>query len=483
MKRILSLTLALLLTVLLLGTAGAPIARAEEDNPYVGLWLFVSQQDGDTLTLYEEAGLRVYLDFRPNGLIYGLAVGDSGAKEEYLTYIVTGENALTLYEEGHPMPGVYDPATGIITVTEEESGVVTRIRRAVDLQMPDAESLIDRTQAEQTYYVCSMTSDGTAYDMLAFVPTLGMDLHDFYLTLRPDGTGYMQFGSQEDGGDITWTATEITAEGNSAPYTREGGHILLTIDEDNGAEFAPKAEVEALLQLEEIRKDSAAAAPADSPQPLTMDILTGTWNIARMEMEGISLSLSALGMEATMTFSPDGTIEAFMQMGESSDSSTMAFEITEENVLVIHEEEGDATGTYDPATDTITLAVPGSGSMILERAAEACEPAPAPTEAPRASAAEAEALVGTWTMTHAVTMGIEVSAQQMGTTMSLELKADGTATMDVNGSSSDVSWSLTAENTVPLAIGEYDMFVLSYDGTVLTLTTAGVDMIFERVGE
>ncbi len=121
--------------------------------------------------------------------------------------------------------------------------------------------------------------------------------------------------------------------------------------------------------------------------------------------------------------------------------------------------------------------------MILERAVEACEPAPAPTEAPRASAAEAEALVGTWTMTHAVTMGIEVSAQQMGTTMSLELKADGTATLDVNGSSSDVSWSLTAENTVPLAIGEYDMFVLSYDGTVLTLTTAGVDMIFERVGE
>ncbi|MBQ3486749.1 MAG: hypothetical protein IJA71_00545, partial [Clostridia bacterium] len=181
MKRILSLTLALLMTVLLLGATGAnTFTYAEDesasDNPYVGLWMIIAQKEGESTTLYADKGMKVYLDFQPSGLIYGLLVNENGAEEEYLAYAVTGENTLYIYEKDRPLSGVYDPATETITVTEEVSGIVTFIQRAHDEQMPDASALIDRSQEEQTYYVYQLTNEGETYDMLVFLPAMGEDI-------------------------------------------------------------------------------------------------------------------------------------------------------------------------------------------------------------------------------------------------------------------------------------------------------------------
>ena len=63
MKRILSLTLALLMTVLLLGATGAnTFTYAEDesasDNPYVGLWMIIAQKEGESTTLYADKGMK-----------------------------------------------------------------------------------------------------------------------------------------------------------------------------------------------------------------------------------------------------------------------------------------------------------------------------------------------------------------------------------------------------------------------------------------
>ncbi len=194
--------------------------------------------------------------------------------------------------------------------------------------------------------------------MLDGLPARGMDPEDFYVTLNPDGTGYLQFGEEEAGGEITWTEAEFTAEGESVPYTRQGDHILLTV-EGTLIEFAPEGEVEALLAM---KGDAASAGDV-----------------------------------------------------------AVAVEFTAEDVI------------------------------------------------------------GSWEFTKGKTMGVEVTASQTGQAMSLVLKEDGKASMTTNGNANDhLEWRIE-DGVIILGVGTYEAFRLTYDGTVLTLNTMGVDMIFERV--
>ncbi len=247
MKRLLTLTMALLLALTLVSVS-ITSARAEED-PYVGLWQITGQQDGDTYTAYADMGVTAYLDFMPNGAIYAVMTDGEGQMADYMAYKVTGENTLDIYEGDDPLPSVYDPATGIISVTDPDGGLVSYVERVTADPLPDIRALVDNADEERTYYGYKMTQDGQEIDMVTMLPAMGMDPEDFYLTLNPDGTGYVQFGSEDAGGEITWTDTTLTAEGESITYTREGDYILLSIDGTTGVTFAPEGEVEALRAM------------------------------------------------------------------------------------------------------------------------------------------------------------------------------------------------------------------------------------------
>ncbi|MBQ6866338.1 MAG: hypothetical protein IJO15_05820, partial [Clostridia bacterium] len=321
--------------------------------------------------------------------------------------------------------------------------------------------------------------------MLVFLPAMGEDIHNYFLILRPDGTGRIEFGSEENGGDITWTDSVLISVNNPddpASFTREGNHLLLTIDDDTFA-FAPKDEVEALLNLKKAQAEQIDEIPADQVKELTPENIAGLWAVTKIEYNGVTLPVSSLGMEVTMDFMPDGTVKVMSKLGDETDEATMTYEITGENTLTFQEGDSTNEATYDPATDTIILAQDDSGKMTLERAT-ADKPAPAPEEpAVQPVAAAVSDLVGKWEFTKAIAMGFEVPADQIGTTMVLILNADGTASLDTNGSAQEINWALTEENTVSLTIGDYEVFALTYDGTFLTLTMSGVDMLFERSAE
>ena len=127
MKRLLTLTMALLLALTLVSVS-ITSARAEED-PYVGLWQITGQQDGDTYTAYADMGVTAYLDFMPNGAIYAVMTDGEDQMADYMAYKVTGENTLDIYEGDDPLPSVYDPATGIISVTDPDGGLVSYVER------------------------------------------------------------------------------------------------------------------------------------------------------------------------------------------------------------------------------------------------------------------------------------------------------------------------------------------------------------------
>lgn len=228
MKRLLTLTMALLLALTLVSVS-ITSARAEED-PYVGLWQITGQQDGDTYTAYADMGVTAYLDFMPNGAIYAVMTDGEDQMADYMAYKVTGENTLDIYEGDDPLPSVYDPATGIISVTDPDGGLVSYVERVTADPLPDIRALVDNSQEEQTYYGYKMTQGDQTIDMLQMLPAMGLDPRDFYLELEPDGTGYLQFGDEETSSEITWTETEMTADGESVPYTREGDHIVISIE-------------------------------------------------------------------------------------------------------------------------------------------------------------------------------------------------------------------------------------------------------------
>ena len=304
MKRLLTLTLALLLVITLAGTVGVTRSLAEEENPYLGLWEITGQQNGDQYASLADAGRKAYMDFLPSGAIYGVMSADGQHIKSYMGYKVTGENTLDIYEGEEGIPAVYDPATGIITVTAEEN-FLTFVERVKEDPLPDIRALVDNADEERTYYGYKMTQDGQEIDMVTMLPAMGMDPEDFYLTLNPDGTGYVQFGSEDAGGEITWTDTTLTAEGESITYTREGDYILLSIDGTTGVTFAPEGEVEALMAMNGIEiAEPVSAVDVDA------EALVGDWKLSKATAMGQTLTaddLQAQGLEMSFTFNGDGT--------------------------------------------------------------------------------------------------------------------------------------------------------------------------------
>ncbi len=477
MKRFFSLTLALLMAALLF--APAPAVRAEDEaseNPYVGLWRVIRLQSGDTDIAPEDAGLAVYFDFRPSGAIYAIRVQNGKAEENYFAYSVSGENTLYLFEDDEYVAAVYDPAAGTIVTEKSEGAVAFTLQRVTEDPLPDLASMVDRSGEAQTYYIYQMMRDGQTVYMLDALTTMVLDVDDFFITLSPDGTGYLQFGEEEAGGEITWDESSFTAEGGSAPYTRQGDHILMDI---NGqiAEFAPEGEVEALLERMEGLKKIAETPTGSFPEKLTAETLAGQWALTTITYNGVTVPVSALNMEMTMVFSADGSIQASYKEGDDAEEAPMTYELTGDTTLIIRSEEGEALdAVYDPATGRITI-LQEDNNMILERADGLWNNAPE-ASAPKADAAEAD-LLGDWEMVRGSVSGITVPASQIGTTMALTLKEDGTAVFSSNGSVNDIQWDRTEEG-VALRAGTISLYTLTFDGETLTLSTMGVDLIFEK---
>lgn len=316
MKRLLTLTLALLLAVALVGVSGAtkyayaegdgeePAEAAEPVNPYVGLWQITAQQDGDEYVSLAEAKEKIYMDFLPSGAIHAVMYDGEDAEDDYLAYVVTGENALTLFEGDEPVPAVYDPETGVITATfvDDESTFMTFLQRVTAEPLPDLFALVDYSQEEQQFYGYQIRSEEQVLDLVEFLAIVDEDPSDYYcLTLQPDGTGHVQFGSEKMGSDIQWTETQIVAVGNEdkpAPYTLENGHILMDID-GTIMDFAPASEIEALMGVKAWELENSSAQIPEE--------MAGTWELTKCNAYGFELTPEQMDMTMTFILNFNGT--------------------------------------------------------------------------------------------------------------------------------------------------------------------------------
>ena len=205
----------------------------------------------------------------------------------------------------------------------------TEYEKAADLF--NAAMLSFSTEApskDRLYYLLSINEGGTTLNAIETFAGTGVDVRDFYLLLHDDGTGYMQFGDSDDAGDITWDETTLTAEGESIPYTLNGDHIVIQIEEES-AEFAPAAEVEALLAAQ-----PETPAQPDTPAPSsdwTKADLIGTWTMTGARAYGQTLTQEQIGRSMELTLSEDGSAV----LTADGSSSEIEWVLQEDNTILL----------------------------------------------------------------------------------------------------------------------------------------------------
>ena len=211
---------------------------------------------------------------------------------------------------------------------------------------------------EQVYYGYRVISDGESYDIIPILSILGIDPTSFSLTLRSDGTGSLIIPEAGEAIPFTWTEEAFLIDGETIPYTRENGHITVTI-EGQSLEFAPAEEMEALLA----QASGAGEKTVSEPVTPTVEDLLGTWTFTKARVMGIDLPADLVGTELSMVFNDDGSVILL------SDGSPMEYEwsIREDGLVALSVAgEEEVALTFD-GTVLSVVAVTDSMEMIFER--------------------------------------------------------------------------------------------------------------------
>lgn len=258
---------------------GAEYALGDRDTDFAGTYL---TETGQKLTLAAD-GQGVYADADgENTLFWGSLLPywpESGSVTENTCYVLFGS-----YLSGMEF------ADGMVTVSTETDGLVTFVRQT--MTQPAAE--------DQLYYGYRMTTDGWTMELIPTLTALGFDPRSICLELRADGSGVFRFISDERF-NFTWTEDAIIYyEGESIPYTREGDHCVVTV-KGRAIEFAPAAEVEALLGGAVTEDTKTETDPSASGS------LVGTWALTKIRAMGMEIPGSMVGENIVLTLNADGS--------------------------------------------------------------------------------------------------------------------------------------------------------------------------------
>ena len=197
----------------------------------------------------------------------------------------------------------------------------------------------------------------------------------------------------------------------------------------------------------------------------------GSWIGTTMEMEGMSLSFSDMGMVMNLTFHEDGTAELY----DGEESSATSWRVEDGAAIV--------EGTTCTILDDGTLCAEDDGTkMIFVR--EGAEIAPVATEpesepdvtepdvnepAPAEPASdELTAYLGSWHACYLVTGGMTGDPRsEFGLDIVLELRTDGTGSL-IFGEPEEGVWYMDSDGAVRFGEGgDYDMQLTLLDGGFL----------------
>lgn len=180
-----------------------------------------------------------------------------------------------------------------------------------------------------------------------------------------------------------------------------------------------------------------------------------------VDPKSICLTLKSDGT-GTLQMMEEGVIElSWTEDTLTGNDETIAYTRNGEHIVV---SEGEEIVEFAPAAEIEEL-------IAQLNAAATAEPV-TPT---------VEELIGNWNLTKARALGLEVTAEQMGSVVSLVFHEDGTAIELEDGTPNELEWTILEDGRVSVTFAGVEKYVLTYNGTVLTYTVAdGLDMIFEK---
>ena len=179
----------------------------------------------------------------------------------------------------------------------------------------------------------------------------------------------------------------------------------------------------------------------------------------------------------------DGAIASLRPMEEEEEPVVNQLPVDREvfeSIVDLPEAEAPAE---EPEETKEEPAEPVAEEKPEEPVAEEKPEEPAAEEKPEVESSAAGSLVGSWTLTKAVTMGVETPASAMDTSRTLVLNEDGSAVLLTDGSPMELEWTLLEGGKVSLTDAGVEQYVLTYDGAALILSAGlegGMDLIFEK---
>lgn len=196
---------------------------------------------------------------------------------------------------------------------------------------------------ETVYYAYRMMADGETVDAVTYLLAAQMDPRSFCLTLRSDGTGSLYLG-ENNGGEITWTEETFFDGENTLPYTREGDHILFTLG-DESIEFAPAAEVEAILASLAEPETKIGTEPetepdtetTEEPPAITEASLLGSWTLTRTRLMGAEVPVDQRNATLSLVFNEDGSAVELVDGAPTE----MEWTIREDGKVVVTEADAE----------------------------------------------------------------------------------------------------------------------------------------------
>ncbi len=232
-------------------------------------------------------------------------------------------------------------------------------------------------------------------------------------------------------------------------------------------------------------------------------IVGGVYDIARITLDQLLLTFSSVKPQTdriyygyAITFEGQTVSLIDMYAGTDIDVGDIYLLLREDGTgyLQIGDPDYAAEITWTESTmtsevETITYTMNGD-HIVITLEGETLEFAPAaeveallPEKTPEAPANVTDFtvndVVGDWTFTKAIAYGQSMTPEDIGQTMALTLSSDGSATLTTNGDPSTLQWRIE-NGTIILGGGGIDAFTLTFDGTSLTMTVMGVQMIFTK---
>ena len=296
------------------------------------------------------------------------------------------------------------------------------------------------------WYGVSMEMEGVSYPL----SDMGMELT---LTIGADGAAEMNMNGEGESIQCSMQDGVLTADGVGIAL-QDG---MLVVSEDGMT-----------MTLSREKPEASAAPIPVIDESATIDDLKGVWTLARVTMDGVTLTAEAAEMAGDTLVVYGDSCDLTLQ-GMTMDGLTCSMDGC---ALLISILDGEAAATL---REDGTLCLEMSDvTLWYERTGDAPEPA----NAPEPAAGGAEVMIGKkYVMTDADVNGYNMTAAQMGNfEYSILLQEDGAVTFVMAGS--DIPGLTWAYGRIPTEAGEVDGIVIDYYTQALNLvpTEKGFDM-------